>query len=246
MRVIARLDIKNENVIKGINFEGLRIVGNPNQLAKKYYLNGIDELIYLDCVASLYGRNSIVEFVKQAVKDIFIPITVGGGIRTEKDADLLMKSGSDKIAVNTELFKNKNFGKQLVNKFGGQSVLISVQAKKISKKKWEAYVNFGRDKTDVDVLDWIKKVANYGFGEILLTSIDADGLASGFDVELYEQVSKKIKIPIIASGGFGKLEHIKELNKFADVEAISISKAFHYDKIRIQDVKQYVKKLNDK
>jgi len=245
MRVIARLDIKNENVIKGINFEGLRVVGNPNKLAKKYYIDGADELIYSDCVASLYGRNNLASLVKNAVKDIFIPITVAGGIRSEEDADLLMKNGSDKLAINTELFKNEIVGQTLIQKYGSQSILLSIQAKKISKTSWEAYVNFGRDKTNMDVMEWIKKMSQYNFGEILLTSIDADGLSSGFDVELYEKASKITEIPIIACGGFGKLDHIKELKKYAEIEAISISKALHYEKFNIKEIKEFIKKIND-
>jgi imidazole glycerol-phosphate synthase subunit HisF len=245
MRVIARLDIKNEDVIKGINFEGLRVVGKPNYLAKKYYNEGADELIYSDCVASLYGRNNLSKFVENAARDIFIPITVAGGIRNEKDAELLMKNGADKLAINTELFKNENVGKELIKKYGSQSILLSIQAKKISKNSWEAYINFGRDRTNLDVEEWIKKMTPLNFGELLLTSIDADGLSNGFDVELYEKISKIINIPIIACGGFGKLIHIKELKKFADIDAISISKALHYNKIKISEIKNYIKKNND-
>ena len=243
MRIIARLDIENENVIKGINFEGLRVVGKPNNLAKKYYKEGADELIYSDCVASLYGRNNLSGLVKEAVKDIFIPITVAGGVRSEKDADLLMKNGSDKLAINTELFKNPEVGSILIKKYGSQSIMLSIQAKKISSTSWEAYINFGRDKTNMSVMEWIKKMSSYNFGEVLITSIDADGLSSGFDVELYEKVSKIINVPIIACGGFGKLEHIKELYNHTKIDAISISKALHYEKIRITEIKNYIKKI---
>jgi|TARA_B110000971_G_C19990822_1_gene491880 cyclase len=242
MRVIARLDIKNEDVIKGINFEGLRVMGKPNYLAKKYYNEGADELIYSDCVASLYGRNNLSKFVESAAKDIFIPITVAGGIRNKKDAELLMKNGADKLAINTELFKNDNLGKELIKKYGSQSILLSIQAKKISRDSWEAYINFGRDRTNMDVEEWVKKMVPSNFGELLLTSIDADGLSNGFDVELYEKICKIVNIPIIACGGFGKLIHIKELKKFADVDAISISKALHYNKINIGEIKNYIKK----
>ncbi|WP_415313730.1 imidazole glycerol phosphate synthase subunit HisF [Candidatus Pelagibacter sp. Uisw_106] len=245
MRVIPRLDIKNENVIKGINFEGLRVVGNPNKIAKKYYEDGADELIYSDCVASLYGRNSLTELVKNAVKDIFIPITIAGGIRSEVDANLLMKSGSDKLAINSELFSNEKLANLLVQKFGSQSIVLSIQAKKITKNSWEAYKNFGRDKTGMDVMDWVKKMTKYNFGELLLTSIDADGICGGFDVELFEKVSKIVKIPIIACGGFGKLDHIKELKKYANIDAIALSKALHYEKITIKEIKDFIKKLDE-
>lgn len=245
MRIIPRLDIKNENVIKGINFEGLRVVGNPNEIAKQYYSDGADEIIYSDCVASLYGRNNLTDLVKKAVKDIFIPITVAGGIRSENDANLLMQNGSDKIAINTELFNNEKLASSLVQKFGSQSVIISIQAKKVSKSSWEAYKNFGRDKTNMDVMDWIKKIRNYNFGELLLTSIDADGISNGFDIDLYEKASKNINIPIIACGGFGKLEHIKELKKYVQIDAVAISKALHYKKITIKEIKNYLKKIHE-
>ncbi len=245
MRVIARLDIKNENVIKGINFEGLRVVGNPNDLAKKYYQDGADELIYSDCVASLYNRNNLAGLVENATKNIFIPITVAGGIRSEKDAEMLMNNGSDKLAINTELFKNKKVGQDLIMKYGSQSIILSIQAKKISSSSWEAYTNFGRDSTNIDVKEWVIEMSKYNFGELLLTSIDADGLSGGFDIELYEQVSKLIKIPLIACGGFGKLNHIKELKNYANVDAISISKALHYEKFKISEIKKYVKQLYD-
>ena len=245
MRVIARLDIKNENVIKGINFEGLRVVGNPNDLAKKYYQDGADELIYSDCVASLYNRNNLAGLVENATKNIFIPITVAGGIRSEKDAEMLMNNGSDKLAINTELFKNKKVGQDLIMKYGSQSIILSIQAKKISSSSWEAYTNFGRDSTNIDVKEWVIEMSKYNFGELLLTSIDADGLSGGFDIELYEQVSKLIKIPLIACGGFGKLNHISELKKYAKIDAISISKALHYEKIKINEIKKFVKNINE-
>lgn len=246
MRIIPRLDIKNENVIKGINFEGLRVVGNPNKIAKKYYEDGADELIYSDCVASLYGRNSLTDLVTDAVKDIFIPITVAGGIRSESDADLLMKHGSDKLGINSGLFTNKELGKSLVQKFGSQSIILSIEAKKISKNSWEAYKNFGRDKTGMDVSEWLSKMSDCNFGEILLTSIDADGISNGFDVELYESVCKKINIPIIACGGFGKLSHIEDLKKYSEIDAIAISKALHYEKVTIKEIKNFIKKIDDK
>ena len=245
MRIIPRLDIKNENVIKGINFEGLRVVGSPNEIAKRYYEEGADELIYSDCVASLYGRNSLTDLVKDAVKNIFIPITVSGGIRSEKDADLLMKNGSDKLAINTELFKNNELANNLVQKFGSQSIILSIEAKKVSKNSWEAYKNFGRDKTNMEVMDWLKIMSKYNFGELLLTSIDADGISNGFDVELYEQVCNNIKIPVIACGGFGKLDHIKELKKYANIDAISLSKALHYQKITIKEIKDFIIKIDE-
>ncbi len=238
MRVIAKLDIKNDYVIKGINFEGLRKVGNPNNLALKYYLDGADELIYIDSVASLYDRENITKFLNLATKDIFIPITVGGGVRTLKTSQKLLNNGADKVAVNTALFSNSRLGGQLVKKYGSQSVVLSIQAKKISEGNWEAYTNYGRDRTNMNVVDWIKRNSKNNFGEILLTSIDAEGLLSGFDIDLYEKVSKYINKPLIACGGFGKVKHIYELIKYINIDAISISSALHYNKIKIQDIKK--------
>jgi len=239
MRIIARLDIKNEFVIKGINFEGLRKIGNPNQIAKKLYDDGVDEIIYNDCVASLYQRNSLEKIVEETAQDIFVPLTVSGGIRSEKDAKLLMKNGADKLAINSALFKNKELAKLLIQKYGSQSIMLSIQAKKVAKNSWEAYTNFGRDKTNIDVIEWIKEMAGYNFGELLVTSIDADGTSNGFDIELYENICRHINVPIIAGGGFGKLNHITELNKYAQVDAITISKALLYKKIRIEEIKKF-------
>jgi imidazole glycerol-phosphate synthase subunit HisF len=239
MRIIARLDIKNEFVIKGINFEGLRKIGNPNQIAKKLYDDGVDEIIYNDCVASLYQRNSLEKIVEETAQDIFVPLTVSGGIRSEKDAKLLMKNGADKLAINSALFKNKELAKLLIQKYGSQSIMLSIQAKKVAKNSWEAYTNFGRDKTNIDVIEWIKEMAGYNFGELLVTSIDADGTSNGFDIELYENICRHINVPIIAGGGFGKLNHITELRKYAQVDAITISKALLYKKIRIKEIKKF-------
>jgi len=239
MRIIARLDIKNEFVIKGINFEGLRKIGNPNQIAKKLYDDGVDEIIYNDCVASLYQRNSLEKIVEETAQDIFVPLTVSGGVRSEKDAKLLMKNGADKLAINSALFKNKELAKLLIQKYGSQSIMLSIQAKKVAKNSWEAYTNFGRDKTNIDVIEWIKEMAGYNFGELLVTSIDADGTSNGFDVELYENICRLINVPIIAGGGFGKLNHITELKKYAQVDAITISKALLYKKIRIEEIKKF-------
>ena len=237
MRIIARLDINNEDVIKGINFEGLRKVGQPSILAHKYYDHGADEIIYMDCVASLYGRNSLEKLLTEAAKNIFIPIAVGGGIRTIDDASKLFSSGADKVAINSSAIENPRIFFDLVNRFGGQSIILSIEAKKIGKKKWAVFKNYGRDSTNIDVIDWIKKISSYGVGEILLTSIDYEGLENGLDLELYEEASKTTNIPIIASGGFGKLEHLKDLNNSANIDALAISSALHYNKCSIKDVK---------
>ena len=244
MRVIPRIDVKNNFVIKGINFEGLRKVGNPIDFAKKYYNHGADELIYIDCVASLYGQNNLVELTVKSTKDIFIPFCVGGGIRSIKDAQSLFSNGADKITINTAAIENKKLIQLLSKKFGSQSIVLSVEAKKISKNKWKVYKNFGRDETDIDVIEWIKEASMHGIGEILLTSIEAEGLGAGFDINLYKECEKFVKIPIIACGGFGKLSHIKEIKDNTNIDAIAISQALHYEKISINQIKNFCVKNN--
>ena len=239
MRIIARLDIKNEKVIKGVNLEGLRVVGEPNDLGKKYYEDGADELIYIDCVASLYGRNNLENLLIEATKNIFIPFSVGGGIRTLEDASRMFLNGADKIAINSAGIDNPKLFLDLVKKFGGQSIILSIEAKSIDKKKWQVYKNYGRDKTAIEVIDWIKQVSDYGIGEILITSIDYEGLGQGFDINLYEEVTKNTNLPVIASGGFGKLEDIKNLNDRVKVDAVAISKMLHYGKTNFSQIKEY-------
>lgn len=239
MRIIPRIDIKNNSVIKGINFEGLRKVGDPLNFAKKYYDQGADELIYIDCVASLYGQDNLAELTVKSTKNIFIPFCVGGGIRSIQDAQKLFINGADKIAINSSALENKSLIKSLSEKYGSQSIVLSVQAKKVSKNKWLAYKNFGRDETDIDVIDWVKEASEAGVGEILLTSIEAEGIGEGFEIELYKECEKNATVPIIACGGFGKLQHIMELKKNTNVNAIAISQALHYNKISLNEIKKF-------
>ena len=239
MRIIPRLDVKNEKVIKGINLEGLRVVGNPLSFAKKYYDEGADELIYIDCVASLYGQNNLAEITLKSTKNIFIPFCVGGGVRSLLDAEKLFKNGADKIAINTAGIENTGLIEDLIKKFGSQSIILSVQAKKMGLNSWRAYKNFGRDDSGKDVIDWILEASELGVGEILLTSIDAEGLGEGFEIELYKKCTRLIKTPIIASGGFGKLEHIKKLKEETDIDAITVSQAIHYNKLTLKEIKEY-------
>ena len=207
IRIIPRLDIKGPNLIKSIQFEGLRIIGDPNTFAKKYYKEGADELLYMDVVASLYGRNSLMDLISNAVKDVFIPITVGGGIRSIENAGEVLRSGADKVAVNTAVVKNPKLITQLKDKFGSQSIVVSIEAKKIDNG-WEAYTENGREKTGLDVIHWAKKCSNMGAGEILLTSVDREGTRKGFDLELINEVKKHINIPLIVSGGMSSPKDI--------------------------------------
>ena len=200
LRLIPRLDIKGPNLIKGIQLEGLRVIGDPNLFALKYYENGADELLYMDSVASLYGRNNLQDLITKAVKNVFIPITVGGGIRSVKNAYEMFRCGADKIAINTAAVKNPLFLKELVKEFGSQSIVISIEAKKNSENKWEVYTECGRERTGLDVIEWANKCVSSGVGEILITSVDKEGTCKGFDIELTKELTNKFNVPIIACG----------------------------------------------
>ena len=237
LRLVARLDIKGPNLIKGVNLEGLKIIGEPNQFALNYYRNGIDELIFMDVVASLYGRNQLGETIKKATKDIFIPITVGGGIRSISDAAEALRLGADKIAVNSAAIKNHRLINNLANKFGSQSIVLSVEAKKIKKNYWEAYSNNGRERSGLNAIDWIKKGTENGAGEVLLTSVDNEGTRKGFDVDLITAAMKVTQVPIILSGGMGKANHMFEVVKKTGIEALAIADVFHTNKLSVNDVR---------
>ena len=193
MRTISRIDIKNESVIKGINLEGLRKIGDPEKIAKEYYHDGIDEIILIDSVASLYGRNNLFDLIKKITKEIFVPITLGGGIRSLKDIENSLNSGADKVAINSKALEDPNFLSKAISNFGESTILVSIEAKKIGDEKWEAYKFCGREKTNLNIIDWIKKIQDKGCGEILLTSIDKEGTETGFDIELLENVEGKLK-----------------------------------------------------
>tara|TARA_B100001123_G_C15132239_1_gene955837 strand:- start:140 stop:859 length:720 start_codon:yes stop_codon:yes gene_type:complete len=239
VRVIARLDIKEKSVIKPIQFEGLRKVGSPEALAKKYYQNGADELIIINIVSSLYSTDWIEKFVKKITKEVFIPITIGGGIKTLNQAKTLFRHGIDKIAVCSALFEDKNLLKNLANEFGSQSVVASIQAMKI-EDDWYAFKEMARKNTKIKVGDWIKECIDNGAGEILLTSIKHDGLMRGFDEEMYNKYCNICKIPLIIGGGFNGKENLKDIKRPFD--AISAASIFHYNKITPSDLKKSINK----
>ncbi len=243
MRIIARLDIKNSNLIKSINLEGLRVVGNPNDYAKKYYKEGADELIFMDLVASLYNRNSLHDIIKKVSEKVFIPITVGGGIRSIEDALKIFESGADKIAINTAAVKNPNLIKHLVQRFGSQAVVVSIEAKRKREKGWEVYIESGREQTGIDVEHWVKKISDLGCGEILVTSIDQEGTGKGFDHKLLSVVTKNTSVPIIASGGFGKLKDVGLSLIESKVDAIAIADAIHFNKITLRQIRDQALEL---
>ena len=235
------MDIKGPNLIKGIHLEGLRIVGNPSSFANKYYLEGIDELIFIDCVASLYGRKHLYQILQEAVKKIFIPLTVGGGIRSVEDVKEILRCGADKVAINTAAVKNPRLISNIANYFGSQCMVSSIQAKQSSRSKWEVCINNGRDRTGLDVIDWAKKCVKLGAGEILLTSIDREGTRKGFDFELIKSVTSSVDVPVIASGGMGELAHLNEAILKGNADAVAMADILHYSRESIASIRTYAK-----
>ena len=232
VRLIARLDIKGPNVIKGINLEGLRVVGQPNEMARRYYADGIDELIYMDAVASLYDRNSLLDIVRETARDVFIPMTVGGGIRSLEDARNILRAGADKVAVNTAAIRDPALISAVARQFGSQCMVISIEAKRIGKH-WEAYTENGREPTGLDAIDWASKAVSKGAGEILLTSVDREGTRTGFDVELVKAVAESVGVPVIASGGMGSVAHLVEVVGQGSANAVAIADALHYRRVTL-------------
>ncbi len=243
IRVIPRLDIKFPNLIKGVHLEGLRVVGDPAVFAQNYYHEGADELIYMDIVASLYERNTICDLIEKTARDIFIPLTVGGGVRNIEDVKRILRAGADKVAINTAAIKNPEIISEISDSFGNQCIVLSIEAKKIREDKWEAYYDNGREKSGMDVMKWVDTVQKFGIGEIMVTSIDQEGVQNGFDVSLMKRVCEISNVPVIASGGMGTLDHIKDLLFETSVDAIAFAHVLHYKKETITSIKTFIKKL---
>ena len=238
LRIISRLDIKNDYLVKGIQLEGLRKIGAPNEYAKKYYLQGIDEIIYIDIVASLYERNSLLEIVNEATKNVFVPMTVGGGIRTINDVEKVLRVGADKVSVNTAAIKEPQLISKIASTFGNQCLVISIEAKK-NANSWEAYYDNGRERSGLDAIEWAQQCEELGAGELLLTSVDKEGTGKGFDVELIRNITEKVKIPVIASGGMGNQQHLVELVKNTNVDAVCMAKILHYDTLKVSEIRDH-------
>jgi cyclase len=237
VRLVARLDIKGSMLIKGIHLEGLRVIGSPNEYALKYYSKGIDELIYMDCVASLYGRNYLSKIIREATKNIFIPLTVGGGIRSVSDAKEILRSGADKVAINTAAVANPRIISEIANEFGSQCMISSIEAKKIDDSRWEVYTNNGRERTGLDVVTWAKTCVKNGAGEILLTSVDREGTRKGFDIGLVEAVSSEVNVPIIASGGMGRPEDLLSVVSKGGADGVAMADILHYERAEIAEIR---------
>lgn len=243
MRIISRIDIKNDHVVKGICFEGLRKLGDPEKFCIKYYNAGADELLISDIVATLYGRNNLFDIIKKITRNVFIPVCLSGGIRNLKDIENALNSGADKVGINTAVVNNTAFLKKAVKNFGVSNIVVSIEAKKVDEEKWEVYTHNGRERTNLNVLDWVKKISSIGCGEILVTSVDKDGTNSGFDNHLIKKIlGSNISTPIIFSGGCGSLDHIKKLkNIISENDAIAIGSQLHYDKLKINNIKKKLK-----
>jgi len=238
IRLIARLDVKAPNLVKGIQFEGLRKLGDPNEFALKYYLQGVDEIFYADIVASLYERNSLLDIIEKTTDNIFVPITVGGGLRSINDVAAVLRAGADKVSINTAAIKNPDIIREVSQKFGSQCMVLSIQAKR-HINYWEAYYDNGREHSHLDVIEWAKRGEELGAGEIMLTSVDKEGTTKGFDVELVKEVTDVVSIPVIASGGMGELGDINKVVKDGGADAVAMAHVLHYEKQTINSIREY-------
>lgn len=237
LRLIARLDIKGPNLIKAIQLEGVRVVGDPNTFARKYYEEGVDELLYMDAVASLYGRDTMQEIVRRTADDVFVPITVGGGLRTVEDVRAMLRAGADKVAINTAATQRPELISDVAQVFGSQCVVLQIDAKKSAKGGWEAYCDGGREHTGLDAIAWAQQGEALGAGEILLTSVDREGTCRGFDVDLIKAIASAVSIPVIASGGMGNFSHLKDAVARGGADAVAIAHVLHYGKSNLLTIR---------
>lgn len=241
-RIIPCLDVNNNRVVKGINFVNLRDAGDPVEVAKAYNDAGADELVFLDITASSDGRNTVVDMVRAVAECVFIPFTVGGGIRTIDDFKDILREGADKVSVNSAAINNPSLISEAAYKFGSQCVVVAIDAKRRGNGTgWNVYKNGGRIDTGLDAVEWAKKVNDLGAGEILLTSMDCDGTKSGYDIELTRAVAEAVSIPVIASGGAGTKEHFYDALTDGKADAVLAASLFHYKELEIKDLKEYLK-----
>jgi cyclase len=240
-RIIAKLDVKPPYVVKPVHFEGLRKMGDPSELAKKYYDQGADELFYIDIVSSLYQREILFEGIREAANELFIPFAVGGGVNSVDDFSKMFHMGADKVVINTyAVQQDPNIINKAAAVFGNQAVVVNIEAKKW-QQNWECYTDCGRIQSGKDVMEWVQEVEQRGAGEILLQSVDADGRRKGFDIELATNVVDSVDIPVVVSSGAGSLEDIKELIEIANPSGVAIASLLHYDQVTIQDIKNYLR-----
>ncbi len=239
VRLIARLDIKGPNLIKGVHLEGLRVIGDPQIYARRYYEQGADELIYLDIVASLYGRSKLTEIVRRAAHDVFVPMTVGGGVRNVDDVRDLLRAGADKVAINTAAVRRPKLVSDVARRFGSQCMVLSIEAKQQALAQWEVYTDGGRERSGVDAVEWARSGVQLGAGEILITSIDREGTRKGFDVELTRVIASAVSVPVIASGGYGEPQHLLDVVQNGAADAVAFADALHYGRTTIAEVREH-------
>jgi cyclase len=231
-RIIPRLDIKGPNLVKGIHLEGLRVLGKPEDFARHYYENGADELLYMDAVASLYGRNSLLDIVERTSREIFIPLAVGGGLRSVDDVRQVLRAGADKVSINSEAVRNPDLIRQVAEMFGSSTIVVSIEAVKKPDGKYEALLDYGRENSGVDAIEWAQQAESLGAGELIVTSIDQEGTGKGFDMELTRTIAQNAAIPVIASGGAGMVAHIRDVITEAKADAVSVASILHYNLAR--------------
>jgi cyclase len=238
VRLIARLDVKAPNLIKGVHLEGLRVIGDPNEHALRYYEQGADEIFYMDIVASLYERNSLYDIVQRTTQDVFVPITVGGGMRSVADVERALRAGADKVAINTAAVRRPELLTEVAARFGAQCLVLSIEAKQTSPGRWEAYTDNGREHTGLDAVAWAKRGVELGAGEVLVTSVDREGTRRGFDVELVREIATSVNVPVIASGGMGSTEHLVDVVERGHADAVAMADVLHYKRTTFEDVRR--------
>ena len=240
-RLIARLDVKGSTLIKGVHLEGLRVLGDPQEYAKRYYAEGADELIYIDIVATLYGRSKLTEIVRRTADDVFIPMTVGGGIRSIEDVHDMLGAGADKVAINTAAVHRPALIVEVSRRFGSQCMVLSIEAKQQAEGHWEVYTDCGRERSGLDVVEWARRGEALGAGEILLTSVDREGTRQGFDLQLTHAITSVVGIPVIASGGMGKPSDLVDVVTQGRADAVAMADLLHYGRATIGEVRQAAK-----
>jgi len=240
-RIIPCLDVKDGRVVKGVNFVNLRDAGDPVEIATKYSEEGADEICFLDITASHEERNTMIDVVERTAGEVFVPLTVGGGVRTLDDVRQLLLAGADKVSINTAAVNNPDFVKEAAKRFGSQCIVVAIDARQCGEGAWEVFTHGGRKETGIDAVAWAQKMEQNGAGEILLTSMDKDGTKSGYDLELTRTISRRLQIPIIASGGAGTLDHLSDGVKLGEADAVLVASIFHYGEYKINEAKEYMR-----
>ncbi|HKQ63913.1 MAG TPA: imidazole glycerol phosphate synthase cyclase subunit [Methylomirabilota bacterium] len=239
-RLIARLDVKAPNLVKGIHLEGLRVMGDPQAFARRYFAEGIDEILYVDIVASLYGRNNILDVVRHAAEDVFIPLTVAGGLRSVDDVRSALRAGADKVAINTAAVADPELIRRVAEAFGSQCVVVEVQTKKIGPDRWEAYTDNGRERSRLDALEWAQRAVELGAGELLVTSVDREGTRKGFELDFLRRVTAAVGVPVIACGGAGDAADVQRAVVDGGADAVAVASILHYGTCSIGAIKSHL------